>query len=88
MKKNIAIIMGGYSSEYTISIESGKAVYNELNKSILRDMIDSKKSNLVRFGFICPRLPPIFTTMHFKHTPGPLGLVLGQKTQFEIRLNL
>jgi len=33
MKKNIAIIMGGYSSEYTISIESGKAVYNELNKS-------------------------------------------------------
>jgi len=25
--------MGGYSSEYTISIESGKAVYNELNKS-------------------------------------------------------
>ncbi len=33
MKKNISIIMGGYSSEYTISIESGKAVYNELNKS-------------------------------------------------------
>ena len=33
MKKNIAIIMGGYSSEYTISIESGKAVYDELDKS-------------------------------------------------------
>ena len=33
MKKNIAIIMGGYSSEYTISIESGNAVYDELDKS-------------------------------------------------------
>lgn len=32
MKKNIAIIMGGYSSEYEISLKSGHVVYNTLNK--------------------------------------------------------
>ena len=32
MKKNIAIIMGGYSSEVHISIKSGNVVYNHLNK--------------------------------------------------------
>lgn len=32
MKKNIAIAMGGYSSEYRISINSGNIVYKNLNK--------------------------------------------------------
>lgn len=32
MKKNIAIIMGGYSSEYRISLKSGNVVYNTLGK--------------------------------------------------------
>ena len=32
MNKNIAIIMGGYSSEVAISIKSGNVVYNNLNK--------------------------------------------------------
>lgn len=32
MKKNIAIIMGGYSSEYEISLNSGAVVYEMLNK--------------------------------------------------------
>lgn len=31
MKKNIAIIMGGYSSEYQISLKSGNVVYRYLN---------------------------------------------------------
>ena len=31
--KNIAIIMGGYSSEYKISITSGNVVYQFLDKS-------------------------------------------------------
>ena len=31
MKKNIAIIMGGYSSEYEISLKSGNVVYNHLD---------------------------------------------------------
>lgn len=31
--KNVAIIMGGYSSEYKISLTSGNVVYNSLNKS-------------------------------------------------------
>ncbi|MGW9685601.1 D-alanine--D-alanine ligase [Flagellimonas sp. 2504JD1-5] len=32
MKKNIAIIMGGYSSEYEISIKSGNVVYKYLDR--------------------------------------------------------
>ncbi len=32
MKKNIAIVMGGYSSEVNISLKSGNVVYNHLNK--------------------------------------------------------
>lgn len=34
MKKNIAIIMGGYSSEYQISLTSGNVVFNTLNRDI------------------------------------------------------
>jgi D-alanine-D-alanine ligase len=34
MKKNIAIIMGGYSSEYEISLKSGNMVYQSLDKSL------------------------------------------------------
>lgn len=33
MKKNIAIAMGGYSSEYRISINSGNVVYKNLDRS-------------------------------------------------------
>ncbi len=33
MKKNIAIIMGGYSSEYKISLNSGNLVYQSLDTS-------------------------------------------------------
>ena len=36
MKTNIAIIMGGYSSEYGISIKSGNVVYQQLNKDRFR----------------------------------------------------
>lgn len=32
MKKNIAIIMGGYSSEHDISVKSGEVVFDSLNK--------------------------------------------------------
>ncbi|HSD13496.1 MAG TPA: hypothetical protein VLB74_02490, partial [Flavobacterium sp.] len=31
--KNVAIIMGGYSSEYQISLKSGNVVYNFLDKT-------------------------------------------------------
>ena len=30
MKKNVAVVMGGYSSEYDISIKSGQVVYDNL----------------------------------------------------------
>jgi len=32
--KNVAIIMGGYSSEYKISLTSGNVVYNNLNRAV------------------------------------------------------
>ena len=32
MKKNIAILIGGYSSEYAVSIKSGEVVYENLKK--------------------------------------------------------
>jgi len=34
MKKNIAIVMGGYSSEVNISIKSGNVVYNHLDTEV------------------------------------------------------
>ncbi|HKJ06496.1 MAG TPA: hypothetical protein VJ970_03435 [Flavobacteriaceae bacterium] len=34
MKKNIAIIMGGYSSEVEISLKSGNVVYKNISKKI------------------------------------------------------
>ena len=36
MKKNIAIIMGGFSSEYQISLKSGNVVYETLDKEKFR----------------------------------------------------
>ena len=36
MKKNVAIIMGGYSNEYEISLKSGNVVYDTLNKEKYR----------------------------------------------------
>ncbi|MCP4884096.1 MAG: D-alanine--D-alanine ligase [Flavobacteriales bacterium] len=46
MKKNIAIIMGGYSSEADISIKSGNVVFNHLNKDkfdVYRILISKEK---------------------------------------------
>ena len=46
MKKNIAIIMGGYSSEYDISIKSGNVVYKHLDRAVYnpyRVVITQKK---------------------------------------------
>jgi len=34
MKKNVAVLMGGYSSEYEISMKSGQIVYKNLDKDL------------------------------------------------------
>ena len=34
MKKNVAVLMGGYSSEYDISIKSGQVVLDNLDKEL------------------------------------------------------
>ena len=44
MKKKIAIIMGGYSSEYQISIKSGNVVYKYLNE----DIFDSYRIHILK----------------------------------------
>ena len=36
MKKNVAVLMGGYSSEYEISLKSGQVVYNNLDKDLYK----------------------------------------------------
>ncbi len=43
MKKNIAIIMGGYSKEYKISLKSGNVIYKQL---------DTKKFNLFKIHIL------------------------------------
>jgi len=47
MKKNVVILMGGYSSEYDISVKSGEVVFNSLSKEEdlnLFQVIISKKN--------------------------------------------
>ncbi|SEG61356.1 D-alanine-D-alanine ligase [Halpernia humi] len=34
IKKNIAVVMGGYSDEYVVSLKSGQLIYESLNKDI------------------------------------------------------
>ena len=34
MKKNVAVLMGGYSFEYDISIKSGQVVLDNLDKEL------------------------------------------------------
>jgi len=36
MKKNIAVVYGGDSSEYVVSVESGKNVYNSIDQDLFR----------------------------------------------------
>ena len=33
MKKNVAVIMGGFSSEKEISLKSGKVIFDNINRS-------------------------------------------------------
>ena len=45
MKKNIAVVMGGFSGEHDISINSGTEVYKALSKdkyNVYRIVIDKK----------------------------------------------
>ena len=59
--KNIAIIMGGYSSEYKISLVSGNVVYQFLDKTkfvgfrihIFKEKMDLK----IREGFLSKFMP-------------------------------
>ena len=47
MKKNIAIIMGGYSSEVAISIKSGNVVYKHLDT----EKYNSYRIHIVKEGW-------------------------------------
>ncbi len=56
--KNIAIIMGGYSSEYKISLISGNVVYQYLDKSKFKAIAFtfSKKNGCMSMSNEC-RIP-------------------------------
>lgn len=49
MQKNIAIVMGGYSSEYNISLQSGNVVYANIDIQNTKDteFIFSKKNGFI-----------------------------------------
>ncbi len=49
MKKNIAIIMGGYSSEYAISLKTGSVVYKHLNSQ----MYNVYKVHIFKEKWVC-----------------------------------
>ena len=40
MKKNVAILMGGYSSEYAVSIKSGEVVYEKHERECLSSLLN------------------------------------------------
>ena len=57
MKHNIAIVMGGFSSEYDISIESGNMVYNHLSTekfNLFKVIITREKWELEHNGSFYP----------------------------------
>ncbi|WP_040559768.1 D-alanine--D-alanine ligase [Kordia algicida OT-1] len=49
MKKNVAIIMGGYSSEFAISLKTGTVVYNHLNP----EKYNTYKVHIFRDKWVC-----------------------------------
>ena len=89
MKKNIAVIMGGYSNEYDISIKSGQVVYNTLkntfncyriyikeNEWILKKDNNSYSIDIDSFkvdGYTNLKLDCIFNAIH--GTPGEDGKI-------------
>ena len=51
-KKNIGIIMGGYSDEFEISIKSGQVVYETLKSEFNCYKIQINKKNWILFDEI------------------------------------
>ena len=49
MKKNIAIIMGGYSSEYAISLKTGSVVYKHLDS----ELYNAYKVHIFKDKWVC-----------------------------------
>ena len=33
-KKNVAVVMGGFSDEYKVSLKSGQLIFDELNRDL------------------------------------------------------
>lgn len=33
-KKNVAVVMGGYSDEYVVSLKSGQLIYDSLDRNL------------------------------------------------------
>ena len=47
-KKNVAVVMGGFSDEYKVSLKSGQLIFDELN----RDLYNVYKVHILKEGWI------------------------------------
>ena len=60
--KNIAVVFGGYSSEYEVSVKSAKFIYDNLKDNSnwnVYEVCISKKKNTVKFKEKIFRLFPV-----------------------------
>ena len=48
-KKNVAVVMGGFSDEYIVSLKSGQLIFDELD----RDLYNVYRVHVVKDGWFC-----------------------------------
>ena len=79
MKKNIAIIMGGYSSEIEISLMSGEVVYKHLNK---------EKYNVYKVHILKKKWAAVIDDQEYTIDKGDFSFLLnGNKISFDCVFN-
>ena len=86
--KKIAIIMGGYSSEYKISLTSGNVVYQNLDKTKFKGyrihIFKEISSRFSLHNLVCNSLDLCIKTILYKFNVEPLRICLIQQVFKEI----
>ncbi|WP_417429874.1 D-alanine--D-alanine ligase [Halpernia sp.] len=82
IKKNIAVVMGGYSDEYVVSLKSGQLIYDSLNK----DLYNVYKVQILKDGwfFIDDR----GDKMEIDKSDFCVNLSSGYKVKFDVCFNI
>lgn len=82
IKKNIAVVMGGYSDEYVVSLKSGQLIYDSLNK----DLYNVYKIQILKEGwfFIDDR----GEKMEINKSDFSVDLSSGYKVKFDVCFNI